>query len=156
MDIDLSRLRDSSIFDHWSEERVRYRDLDANAHVNNSVFSVYCETARLAFRETIIDDLELDPTLGWVVAAFRVEYYRPVHYPGAVRIGVVPLTVGRTSFVLGYGLFVEGSCVAAATSRSVCVDRERNRPTALPRRLRARLIKMVPPKIGGEFHSPAS
>lgn len=145
MDIDRGRLGDPDFFDHWCEERVRYRDLDANGHVNNSVFCVYCETARLSFRRSVIDGLSLDSSIGWVVAAFGIEYYRPVNYPGRLEIGVRPLAVGRTSFTLGFGLFDAGEhLAAAAASRSVCIDRSSGRSTELPESLREKLLSALP------------
>lgn len=146
MDIDRERLGDRIFFDHWCEEEVRYRDLDTNGHVNNSVFCVYCETARLSFRRMIVEGLSLAPSVAWVVAAFSIEYYRPVHYPGRLRIGVRPLAVGRTSFTLGYGVFdADAHLAAAAVSRSVCIDRASGRSAALPDALRAKLLSALPP-----------
>lgn len=145
MDIDRERLGDRDFFDHWCEEEVRYRDLDTNGHVNNSVFCVYCETARLSYRRSIVAGLCLPSSVAWVVAAFGVEYYRPVHYPGRLRIGVRPLAVGRTSFTLGYGLFdAEAQLAAAAVSRSVCIDRASGRSTELPEALREKLLSALP------------
>jgi acyl-CoA thioester hydrolase len=114
----------------WIDEHVRFADLDTLGHVNNVAFTVYAESGRAAFmrhvglwirnaaRETVVARLELD-------------YRRELHYAEAIRVGVRVLKLGRSSFMLGLGLFGGSGCAATAVTVMVRVDRDSRQPVAL-------------------------
>jgi len=115
----------------WTDDVLRFRDTDRNGHVNNSVFSVLCESGRVhLFREHI--DPGLPPGHFFVIVRLNIEFRAELHYPGAVRTGTWVTRVGRTSITLEQAL-VCGTRVAA-TAEGVCVllDGASRRPAALP------------------------
>lgn len=120
----------------WSEEKVRYQDIDANGHINNVNYLTYVEGARIEYRASIVSRFPEARWGSWVIAASAIRYLSAGRYPGQIRVGVVPIRIGRTSFSLGYGLFQEDACVAVAGSRSVHVDRETGKPVQLPEEFR--------------------
>jgi acyl-CoA thioester hydrolase len=111
---------------------IRYADLDPNRHVNHARYLIYLEEARLAFRRMLERDPGLPADLTWPVAELTIRYRRAAIYPGTLEVETAPCHVGRTSFVLGYGIFDTDLCVAVATSRSVCVAEGTGRPVKLP------------------------
>ena len=128
----LMTFKDPVRVDFWSEEKVRYQDLDANGHINNVTYLTYIEGARLEYRASIVSRFPDVPWGAWVIAASAIKFLSIGRYPGQMRIGVAPIHIGRTSFSLGYGLFQDELCVAVAGSRSVHVDRETGNPAELP------------------------
>lgn len=137
---DLKALKDPTLFSFWSSVSVRFSDLDPNNHVNNAVTLSYIETARLGIRSAVLNELD-DETknLSWVVVAQSIAYFQPISYPSEVKIGCFESGLGRTSFQLAYGVFVNSVCHASATSRSVCIDANTGRPVVLPDVFRSQL-----------------
>jgi len=119
-------------FAFWSQTNIRYGDVDRNDHVNNVALTQYCEDARIEFREHILPGSSVDPDFTWVVVAFAISYYASLDYPGTAEIGTRVEAVGRSSFTLAHAIFRGDLCIAGATSKLVCLDRETRKPRALP------------------------
>jgi acyl-CoA thioester hydrolase len=122
---------------------VRWGDMDAFGHVNNTAYFVYCESARIAFFEHV--DLEsyaeegkqLGPALATASCAFRQQ----VHYPAKLEVDVGCSRVGGSSFTLTYRLRRAGQEDVVAEGESVVVwtDYAIGRSTPLPADLRSLL-----------------
>jgi acyl-CoA thioester hydrolase len=118
---------------------IRYSDLDPNEHVNHARYLIYLEEARLAFRRLLDREVGLPDNVAWPIAELTIRYLRSAVYPGSLTVELAPIHSGRTSFTLGYGIFDETGCVAVASNRSVCVDRDTGQPTRIPAAIAARL-----------------
>jgi acyl-CoA thioester hydrolase len=64
---------------------VRWGDLDAFNHVNNTIFLRYIEEARIDFFEQINEPLSHNDC-GPVVVNINCNFRRPIHYPATIRI----------------------------------------------------------------------
>jgi acyl-CoA thioester hydrolase len=112
----------------WTEDVLRFGDTDAIGHVNNSVFSVLCESGRVNLFRT-----RIDPTLPkgryFVIAHLAIDFLAELHYPGRVRTGTWLTRLGRSSVALEQ-VIVSGEAIAAR-AKGVCVlmDRATRRPT---------------------------
>jgi acyl-CoA thioester hydrolase len=120
---------------------LRWSDLDAYGHVNNSRFLTLYEEARVALfflgaKEKGLTSFED----GIVISRHEVEYLRPVDYatgptgaprPPSVRIELWVEDVRPSRLTVAYELF-DGE-VLASRARSVCVPF--NLATRAPRRL---------------------
>jgi acyl-CoA thioester hydrolase len=112
----------------WTEDVLRFGDTDAIGHVNNSVFSVLCESGRVNLFRT-----RIDPTVGkgryFVIAHLAIDFLAELHYPGRVRTGTWLTRLGRSSMGLEQ-VIVSGESLAAR-AKGVCVlmDRATRRPT---------------------------
>lgn len=89
--------------------QVRWRDLDALAHVNNAVFITYFEYARLAYiRELLGPDAPIDPQtllpvdFQFILGEVTCRYRSPVTLEDEPVIEVWVSRVGRKSFVFEY------------------------------------------------------
>ena len=133
----LTKFSKRKAFFFWSQEKIRYQDLDPNGHVSNIAYLVYAEGARLALRRSVTDrtlhaDADADADAGvWVIASSAIKFLKPSLFPGVIEIGVTLIHAGRTSFSLGYGMFQKDDCVAVACSRSVQVDSQTKMPVPL-------------------------
>ncbi len=54
-----------------------------------------------------------------ILRRLEIDYLAEVHFPAELRVGARLLSIGRTSFTLGNGVFRGDRCVA--TSRAVLV-----------------------------------
>jgi acyl-CoA thioester hydrolase len=120
---------------------VRWRDLDAYNHVNNSVFLTYLEEARLVWLEGLFGDWKTE-TLSPVLAASQVNFREQIEWPGELVVEVHCERLGNSSLTLahritsadGTRLFSEASVVL------VWINPQTGRPVALPDAVRAACV----------------
>lgn len=79
---------------------VRWRDLDANQHVNNAMYLSYLEEARVVWLNQIIPDWQATGGVP-VLAAVQLDFRRPIGYPARVRVRQQLNRLGRSSLTLG-------------------------------------------------------
>lgn len=99
---------------------VRYRDLDTLGHVNNAVYATYLEQARAAYVDRVLGmDLEDG---GMVLASLEIDFRRPVDAAvGSIRVECGAISVGDSSFRMGYRVRDDDGDEPAATAESVQV-----------------------------------
>lgn len=135
---------DVAAYRFWTDERVRFDDLDLLGHVNNKSFTTYAESGRVAF---------LSQTRLWVphaaqqnvIVRLEIDYRRELHFPADVRVGVRVLRIGNRSFTLGLGMFSGGHCVATATTVMVRIDAASRKAIELDADVRERLEAWISP-----------
>jgi acyl-CoA thioester hydrolase len=132
-------LADAEGYAFWNDHTLRFADLDPAAHVNNVAIAALFESGRVDFWRTIGVAAD-DPGVNTVVARVVIDYRAQLHFPGDVRVGSRILRIGRSSCLIGQGLFAGGRCAATSEAVSVLVDRSTDRSTAIPDALRARLL----------------
>ena len=135
-------LTDPGRFSHWAADTLRYCDTDRQGHINNIAFATFCETGRMKF---LLDrPAPLEPAgHSFVIARLAIDFRGEMRWPGEVRIGTATLSIGRSSFTLGQGLFVDEACVATAESVVVLTDEATRRSAHLPEDARARLSELL-------------
>lgn len=100
---------------------VRFRDLDAMGHVNNSVYLTYFEEARVAYYRALTGK-ELDPsTFDFVIAEITCTYRSPARLGEVLEVGIRASEVRSRSFVFEYVITERESKRLVATGRSVQV-----------------------------------
>lgn len=135
---DRHRLTNRSLFRIWSQEVVRYGDVDVQGHVNNVCFARFSETGRVDFVYNTFKEMAPEGCY-FVIARLIVDFRREILWPSTVDIGTAVLALGRTSFTLGQGMFVGEDCVATAENVLVLNKNETRRSTPLPEAFRAHL-----------------
>ena len=104
---------------------VRWKDLDAFNHVNNSKYLSYLEEARLIWM-TSFTTLSLDDPSHPVMVAAQLNYKTPIEWPSNVIIELYADRIGSTSVTIGHRivsedrsvLYCDGSIVAVWVSKS--------------------------------------
>jgi acyl-CoA thioester hydrolase len=119
-------------------ETVRFSDLDAFGHVNNAVFSIYVEQARLAWFGRYAAD-EPMPLRDVILARTEIDFRSPVVFGETVAIGVRPSRVGTKSFEFEFEMRVGDRLVAEARSILVGYDYGSRQSVEVPERWRRRL-----------------
>lgn len=80
---------------------VRWRDLDAFNHVNNSKYLGYLEEARLRWMLGLPGQ-GMDDHVAPVVAAATLNYRRPIAWPAEVLVELFVERLGNTSLTVGH------------------------------------------------------
>ncbi|WP_019878084.1 acyl-CoA thioesterase [Sporichthya polymorpha] len=142
---------------HLVTVQIRWVDMDAYRHVNNTLYFRYCEQARIqmlgfegsaeAEQRARTPDPEALPTDGFVLLSVDMEFQRPVVYRDtrAVDVQSWVTRIGNSSFDVAHRIVPVGEHgpdakpFAACTSVMVAVDREAQRS----RHLRPREIEML-------------
>ena len=131
-----THLKNRDAFVSWASATIRYCDLDPNGHVNNGAINSFFEDGRVQFRNDRMITLGENILRGFVLEKFSAEYFKTLHYPGSVDIGTVVQNIGRTSYVLGQGIFTDEGCIATAEVVTVCVNNASQKPTVIDGDLR--------------------
>lgn len=141
-DLDLAALEaDPKVV--WTHDVLRFRDTDANGHVNNSVFSVFCESGRVHHLHEALQARGI-PGIFFVVAKLTIEFRAELYYPGRVRCGTWIPAVGRSSISYAQALLDDaGQLVGTAEAIVVHMDLATRRPTPIGEALRARIEAFV-------------
>ena len=133
------QLTDRSVYRLWAKDIARFGDTDGLGHLNNATFSTFLETGRVSFLWNDGERLS-PPGSVFVIARLELDYRAEMHWGGEVEIGTVVLSIGRTSFRLGQGIFQDGACTATAHTVIVLLDESTRRSTLLPEETRTKLL----------------
>lgn len=112
---------------------VRWGDMDAFGHVNNTLYLRYIEEARFLWMQS--KGIPIGGDSYPVVVTIGCTFLRPVFYPDTLRIDCYISEPGRSSFIIDYHIFSESDPVSpTATSHSkvVWVDAKTGKSTPLP------------------------
>lgn len=135
-------LTDRRLYPRWSRDILRYGDTDRQGHVNNALFATFCESGRTAF---LCDPAAPLAPIGnsFVIARLVLDFRGEILWPGGVDIGTGLLSIGRSSFVLGQGLYEGERCVGTAETVIVLTDDSTRRSTPLPDAVRESLSALA-------------
>ncbi|MFP6559616.1 acyl-CoA thioesterase [Paraburkholderia sp. B3] len=118
---------------------IRWGDMDAFGHVNNTVYFRYMEQARISWFEQLGVAGRNPEGQGPVIVNASMEFLRQLHYPGDV---VCTLTVGqpgRSSFDTGFELRrtdEPDTLYARGSARCVWIDYDAGKSVPIPDALR--------------------
>ena len=134
----------------WSEDTLRFRDTDANGHVNNTSFSEFCENGRVQFFRAHMAPPGVDGPF-FVIGRFAIDYRAELHYPGTVRTGTWLCALGRSSVTFRQVVIAPDGGLAAE-ARSVCVqmDRATRRPLPFADGMREAALALLLPDLAAD------
>ena len=132
----------SADFPDRTTHTIRHGDLDAQRHVNNTVFASFFESGRVQVIRHPEHGL-LVPGTTLVLARTEIDFLRELHYPGTVEIGTGIAEIGRSSFTFAQALFDGGQCAATGRATMVLIDAATRRSRPLPDDLVARMRRWV-------------
>jgi len=130
----------SRLLVHTSLQKIRWGDMDAFGHVNNTVYFRYMEQARL---EWLYAQAEKhgghDPQEGPVIVNASCDFLLPLVYPGEIEVRMFLGDLGRTSIGTFYEIWLEGRKHAEGASKMVWINRGTGLSTPLPDGIAAQL-----------------
>ncbi|NUO77312.1 acyl-CoA thioesterase [Lysobacter sp. 5GHs7-4] len=112
---------------------LRWRDLDAFNHVNNSNFLTYLEESRIRWFDSWGGEWVSD-AIAPLLAAVQLNYRLPIPYPSKVAVELYAQRVGSTSMTIGHRIVSEDGQALYCDGHVVVVwiDRASGRPVPLP------------------------
>ena len=112
---------------------VRWRDLDAFNHVNNSTYLTYLEESRLQWMQSMGDAFASSAMP--VLAASELNYRRPIAWPAQLQVALSCERLGNSSITIGHRMVDAGDPqVLYCDGRVVMVwiDPATGKPVPLP------------------------
>ena len=107
---------------------MRWSDMDAYRHVNNSAYLAYLEQARVAMFFHRNEGFNA----GTVISRHEIDYVRPiVYHPQPLRVEVWIEKVGGARFTVRYEIFDHDVLTARAATTCVTFDFTKDRPRRL-------------------------
>ena len=124
---------------HVERIAIRWGDMDAMGHVNNTVYFRYMEQARISWFDTLIPADEAWKSTGLVIANASCNFKKPINYPGTVEVRVLAGAPGGSSVATFYELFIDEELCADGAATVVFIDMEKQKPVRIPERIRSLL-----------------
>ena len=123
---------------HTESMPIRWGDIDALGHVNNTIYFRYMEQARISWFDAIDVHTGIKGQ-GPVIVNASCTYLRELVYPGKVEIKAYVGELGRSSIQTYYELrpdYGGDKIYAEGAAKIVWVDYERGKSVPLPDGLR--------------------
>ncbi|OFZ99147.1 MAG: hypothetical protein A2Z64_06495 [Betaproteobacteria bacterium RIFCSPLOWO2_02_67_12] len=131
---------------HVERIPIRWGDMDAMGHVNNTVYFRYMEQARISWFEGLVPQAEVWKATGIVIVNASCHYKRPITYPGTVEVRLLVGRIGGSSVATYYELRVDADPEPYANGEAVVVfvSSATQKPTRMSEAMRARLEQAAP------------
>lgn len=122
--------------------QIRYADLDALGHVNNSNYLTYFEIARVHyFNELLGKDWDWR-NKGMILANSSLEFLKPLLIQHEAEVKISTLSVGTKSFELYYEISVDEVVFCSGKSVIVAFNSLRNETIPIPSVMREGLLRL--------------
>lgn len=123
---------------HTSLIPIRWGDMDAYGHVNNTIYFRYMEQARVEWLEALGYTV-LPQGHAPVIINASCTFLAPMVYPGTIEVRIFAGTPGRSSVPTHYEMRLAGSetIYAEGASKIVWMDSATGKSVPIPEALRA-------------------
>ncbi|MGY6569519.1 MAG: acyl-CoA thioesterase [Salinarimonas sp.] len=121
---------------------LRYNDMDDNGHLNNSVFTVLCESGRVHYFRARVTPHLPDHTF-FVIARIAIDFKAEAFYPGEALTATWLEHLGRSSLRVRQKIISADKLVAEAEGVCVVMDQATRRPFPIPDATRAALEPLL-------------
>ena len=115
---------------------ARYGDLDNYNHVNNKVYHAWFENLRVLYLLDLGIEFDEDSQVKPVVRSANIEFIAPMHmgdnYISLCRVS----KLGRTSFMIDYAVWCDGTFKTTGNTTMVMVNAEAKESRPVPDALR--------------------
>ena len=126
---------------HVERIPIRWGDMDAMGHVNNTVYFRFMEQARIGWFDALVPEDAAWKSTGIVIANASCNFKRPLSYPGTVEVKVHTGTLGGSSVPTFYELVLSENQIVYADGEAtvVFIDMKTQKPVRIPDEIRKRL-----------------
>ncbi len=129
---------------HIERIPIRWGDMDAMGHVNNTVYFRYMEQARISWFDALVPEAEAWRSTAIVIANATCNYRRPMTYPGVVEVRLSIGAIGGSSVPTYYEMRVDADPAPYADGGAVVVfiGAQSQKPVRIPEEIRQRLERI--------------
>ena len=126
---------------HVERIPIRWGDMDAMGHVNNTVYFRFMEQARIGWFDALVPEEAAWKSTGIVIANATCNFKRPFTYPGTIDVKVYTGAPGGSSVPTHYDLVLVEDQVVYADGQAtvVFIDMKTQKPVRIPEEIRKRL-----------------
>ena len=113
---------------------IRWGDMDALGHVNNTEYFRYMEQARVNWLFVKERRIFQPGGVSFVAVTAQCTFYKPLHFPAHLIIDSWASDVGRSSVVIHHSIRTDenpDTVFAAGNAKLVCIDLATQRSTPL-------------------------
>jgi acyl-CoA thioester hydrolase len=121
---------------HIERIAIRWGDMDAMGHVNNTLYFRYMEQARISWFDTLLPRGEAWTRTGIVIANASCNFKRAINYPGTVEVKVYTEAPGGSSVATHYELLINGELYADGAATVVFINMQTQKPIRIPQAIR--------------------
>jgi acyl-CoA thioester hydrolase len=121
---------------HTERIALRWGDMDAMGHVNNTVYFRCMEQARIGWFQALLPQGEAWQSTGIVIVSASCNFRKPIKYPGTVEVKLYLGAAGRSSVPTFYELSIASELCADGAAVVVFIDMQAQRPVRIPERIR--------------------
>jgi len=114
---------------------VRWGDMDAFGHVNNSVYLTYFEQVRIEWLRSI-DMLSIEKEGGPIMVTADCTYLKPLLEPAVLNLKLYVGNPGRSSFMTFHEIYVDDVKCAQGHVKLVWFDYNNEKSIPIPDKLR--------------------
>jgi acyl-CoA thioester hydrolase len=123
---------------HVTRMPIRWGDMDAYGHVNNTVYFRYMEQARVEWFEAMRFQVRPGGS-GPVIVNASCTFLVPLTYPGTVEVRTYAGHPGRSSVPTHVEMSIDGTLYAEGAAKVVWMDTQTGKSVPLPEEVRAAL-----------------
>jgi len=124
---------------HVERIPIRWGDMDAMGHVNNTVYFRYMEQARISWFDALVPAQEAWKDTGIVIANASCNFKRALNYPGTVEVRLSIEPPGGSSVGTFYELKMDDTLYADGAAVVVFIGMQSQKPVRIPEGIRALL-----------------
>ena len=130
---------------HTEVIQIRWGDMDAMGHVNNTVYFRFMEQTRISWFEALLPRGKAWGTTGIVIANATCNFKRPINYPGTVEVRVLVGAPGGSSVPTYYEMRLAGeeAIYADGEATVVFIDMRQQKPMRIPEAIRGLLTEAI-------------
>ena len=133
---------------HSSRQSIRWGDMDALGHVNNTVYFRYMEQARIEWLFGLYPERSAYGDTGPVIVNASCTFLEPLVYPGDIEVRMYLGDAGRSSVGSSYEIVCAGRTFAEGAAKMVWVDLATGKSAPLPEAVVAPLRACAAPDAG--------
>ena len=115
---------------------IRFRDLDALAHVNNVVYLTYVEQARVRYFDDVFGKRHDWDQWGVLLARTEINYLQPLLFKDVARCEMECVAIGRKSLEFHFIIFKTENGkdveIASGVNILVCFSHSENKSIEVP------------------------
>jgi acyl-CoA thioester hydrolase len=128
---------------HTERIPVRWGDMDAMGHVNNTVYFRYMEQTRISWFEALLPRGEAWGTTGIVIVNASCNFRKPINYPATVAVKMYAGPLGGSSLPTFYEMLVDDQLYADGEAKVVFIDMQKQKAMRIPDAIRGLIEKGI-------------